>query len=110
MVMVSGDDRALGFSRFIQGNRQRAGQLDITDPEVLEQAQKMNVALIDISSVGSRDMLNHSRYAALAAIYPELGEDTELGSRFRSAGARFLDGMGRTVNSSASLAETTGSP
>ncbi|AMM86467.1 alpha/beta fold hydrolase [Martelella sp. AD-3] len=107
LVMVSGDDRALGFSRFIQGNRQRAGQLDITDPEVLEMAERKNVALVDISSVSSRDALNHSRYAALAAIYPELDEDTELGSMARRPGARFLDAVGRTANPAAT-AETRG--
>ncbi|WP_319518684.1 alpha/beta fold hydrolase [uncultured Martelella sp.] len=98
MVMVSSDDRALGFSRLIQGNRQRTGQLDITDPEVLEQAQAMNVSLLDISSISSRDMLNHSRYAALAAIYPELDEDADLGSDLRTAGVRFLDTMGRIID------------
>ena len=110
LVMVSSDDRALQASRFIQGNRQRAGQLDITDPEVIEQAREMNVTLLDISSLSSSDALNHSRYAALAAIYPELNDDMVLGSGMRSAGAKTLDAVARAVSAPFALAENAIAP
>lgn len=97
LVMVSTDDRALQASKFIQGNRQRTGQLDITDPEVIEQAQRMNVTLLDISAIKTNDALNHSRYAAFAAIYPELDADLELGSGVRQAGARALEAVGDAI-------------
>ena len=105
LVMVSNDDRALQASRFIQGNRQRAGQLDITDPEVVEQAREMNVTLLDISALSSNDALNHSRYAAVAAIYPELNEDLVLGSGLRNAGARALDAVSQAMAAPFELAD-----
>ncbi|WP_180898027.1 alpha/beta hydrolase [Martelella soudanensis] len=91
MVLVSGDDYALRVSRLLQGNRQRAGQFDITDPEVVEAAEEMNILLLDISSISSSDALRHSRYTAMAAIYYELEDDDDLlGGGFRRAGGRFF--------------------
>ena len=90
MIMVSGDDIALRASRILQGNHQRAGAFDITDPDVVEAARAMNVLLVDISAVSSVDALNHSRYASMAAIYRELDEyDSQIGLR-RQPGGQFF--------------------
>lgn len=92
MVMVSGDDFALRVSRLLQGNRQRAGQFDITDPEVVEAAREMNILLLDISSIPASDALGHSRYTAMAALYKELEDNDDLvSSGFREAGGRFFE-------------------
>ena len=97
LVLVSTDDRALGASRLIQGNRARAGQLDITDPEVVEKAREMDVTLLDISSVSSPDALGHSRYAELAPLYGQLEGDVEVSGGLREAGARIFDAVGKTI-------------
>lgn len=92
LVMVSSDDYALRVSRLLQGNRQRAGQFDITDPEVVEAAREMNILLLDISSIPSSDALGHSRYTAMAALYKELEDNDDLvSSGFRQAGGRFFE-------------------
>lgn len=92
MVMVSSDDYALRVSRLLQGNRQRAGQFDITDPEVVEAAKEMNILLLDISSISSSDALRHSRYTVMASLYKELqDQDDLLSSNFRQAGGRFFE-------------------
>ncbi|WP_246739506.1 alpha/beta fold hydrolase [Martelella sp. HB161492] len=104
LVLVSGDDHALQASRFIQGNRQRTGQLDIYDPEVVEKAKKENVLLLDISSIQSRDPLNHSRYADLASLYAELEDENEMDSQLRQAGALIFDAVGNTLSAPFDLA------
>ena len=104
LVMVSADDRALQASRLIQGNHVRAGQLDITDPEVVAKAREKNVLLLDISSVSSSDALNHSRYVNLAAIYPQLEDVDEATSPLRSAGALIFNTVGNTISAPFTLA------
>ncbi|WP_181409717.1 alpha/beta hydrolase [Martelella alba] len=104
LVLVSGDDHALQASRFIQGNRQRAGQLDITDPDVVAKAKEENVLLLDISSVQSRDPLNHSRYADLASLYAELEDENDMDSQFRQTGALIFDAVGNTLSAPFNMA------
>ncbi|WP_045684710.1 alpha/beta hydrolase [Martelella endophytica] len=104
LVMVSADDRALAASRLLQGNHQRAGQLDITDPDVVAKAREEHVLLLDISSVSSSDPLNHSRYADLAAIYPELEDTNDMSSPLRQAGALIFDAVGNTLSAPFDLA------
>ncbi len=105
LVLVSPDDRALKASKLIQGNNQRAGSVDIHDPEVIAKAKEEHVLLVDISSVSSNDALNHSRYVNLAAIYPKLEEDGEdVSSPLRKAGALIFDAVGNTISAPFSLA------
>ncbi len=71
-LLVSNDDRALAFSNVIGGSRARVGALDIENPAVREAALKAKVQVVDISSLQSRDRQNHSRFTALAELYPRL--------------------------------------
>ena len=71
-LLVSKDDKALEFSNFIGGSRARAGALDIENPAVREAALKAKVQVVDISTLQSRDRMNHSRFTALAELYPRL--------------------------------------
>jgi esterase/lipase superfamily enzyme len=100
-VLVSTDDRALLVSNRLGGARDRVGALDINDARVQELAARDSVAIIDISSVQSADGLNHSRFAQLAALYPQgsEGEDGDAGFQIRQAGAFVFNAAGRTIAS-----------
>jgi esterase/lipase superfamily enzyme len=56
----------------LHGSRARAGALDIENPAVREATLKAKVQVVDISTLQSRDGMNHSRFIALAELYPRL--------------------------------------
>ncbi len=67
IIVLSRDDRALRASSLIAGGQQRLGMNDRTD-----ELEAMGAVVIDLSSVNSADAMNHSKFAALAAIGPSL--------------------------------------
>jgi esterase/lipase superfamily enzyme len=94
-LLVSKDDKALGFSNFIGGSRARAGALDIENPAVREAALKAKVQVVDISTLQSRDRMNHSRFTALAELYPRL--QRQPASEREQAGIFVIDANNATV-------------
>jgi esterase/lipase superfamily enzyme len=94
-LLVSKDDKALGFSNFIGGSRARAGALDIENPAVREAALKAKVQVVDISTLQSRDRMNHSRFTALAELYPRL--QRQPASEREQAGIFVIDANSATV-------------
>lgn len=100
-LLVASDDRALMAASRLRGARQRVGELDVTDPQVQAAAREGNIVIIDISSVGTVDGLNHSRFVSLAADFSRFesaGPEDGVGS-VRRAGAFVFDTVGRTVAS-----------
>jgi esterase/lipase superfamily enzyme len=67
VIILSRDDKALGISDFIAGDKQRLGAY--TDDEELV---AMGAIVIDMTKVKSIDSLNHGKFAQLAAMAPEL--------------------------------------
>jgi esterase/lipase superfamily enzyme len=67
VIILSRDDKALGISDFIAGDKQRLGAY--TDDEELVE---MGAIVIDMTKVKSIDSLNHGKFAQLAAMAPEL--------------------------------------
>lgn len=98
-LLVSKDDRALSASRFLAGDRDRVGALDIQDPQVQEVARSENLRVVDISQLQSENGTNHDRYAALATIYPQLQSQLEAGSgnAAQQAGIFVLDAAAATL-------------
>lgn len=96
-VLVSTDDRALQISRRVNASRARVGALDISDPRIVSAAAAANVALIDIGSIRAPQVSRHSRYAMLAALYPEISEHG--GRMLADAGAFVLERAGAAVAS-----------
>lgn len=94
-VLVSKDDRALRVSSLITTDRPRVGALDVENPLVQEAAQKGNIRIVDISNLPSGDGFNHSRFTALAALYPKVSHDQD--RNIGNAGAFVLDAVGTTV-------------
>src|SRR5262245_14944754 len=73
-VVLSRDDKALGLSDFIAGGKERLGMYG-NDAELAA----MGAIVIDMSNANSSDSMNHSKFAQLAQIAPELRQVLELG-------------------------------
>ena len=109
-ILVSKDDRALQVSSFIGSDVTRVGALDVKDPDVREKALRQGVQFIDISALDASDALNHDRYAALAAVVPQLEQRRGGGSPIGQAGAFVFDAIGATVSSPFRLASQVVNP
>jgi len=66
-VVLSKDDRALAFSRFVAGGENRVGD----DPNVQELAA-LGVTVIDLTNLKASDSFHHSKFAELAEAAPQL--------------------------------------
>lgn len=79
IVVVSADDKALGFSEFIAGGKGRLGSYT-NDTDLVD----LGAVVVDMTKVKALDSFNHGKFAQLAAIAPEL---QMLTSKVRSQGA-----------------------
>jgi len=66
-VIVSKDDKALRFSTFIAGGRSRLG-----DDENVEELAALGATVIDLTDVKATDPTNHSKFAQIADVAPQL--------------------------------------
>jgi esterase/lipase superfamily enzyme len=66
-VIVSKDDQALGFSKMIAGGKGRLG-----DDENVEELAALGATVIDLTDVKANDPSNHSKFAQLADVAPQL--------------------------------------
>ncbi|MDO1583030.1 alpha/beta hydrolase [Rhizobium oryzicola] len=105
-LLVSKDDKALAVSRFIAGEHNRLGALDVDHPQVAEAARKANVQVVDISALKTDDDFRHNRFTELAAMMPKLMErdKTASATSLQQAGAFVLNGVGTTLASPFRLA------
>ena len=67
-VVISKDDVALGFSKFIAG-----GQVRVGDAINAQELADLGVTVIDLTNLEGDDAANHAKFAQLAAVGPELG-------------------------------------
>ncbi|MDR3374761.1 MAG: alpha/beta fold hydrolase [Ancalomicrobiaceae bacterium] len=105
-ILVSHDDVALHMSSFLAGDRQRVGQIDVSNPDVQAAARKANVEIVDISHLAAADdPFKHDRYASLAAYYPKLTDNPSGG--IRRAGAFVFDTVGATLSAPFTLVSKT---
>lgn len=104
-LLVSKDDRALGASSFIAGERARVGRLDIDDPVIREAALKERLRVIDITSIQTSDGLGHDRFASLAKFSAQFAS-FENGKRASAGdvGAFVFDAAGAAIASPFRLA------
>lgn len=73
-VIVSRDDKALRFSDFIAGGKERLGSYT-NDAELTE----LGAVVIDLTDVKATDRGNHAKFAQLAQIAPEMRQVFEGG-------------------------------
>lgn len=67
IVVVSHDDKALGFSDFLAGNKERLGSY--TDDKDLV---ALGAIVVDMTNVKALDSMNHGKFAQLAEMAPQL--------------------------------------
>jgi len=108
MVMLSGDDRALQFSRRIAGDRPRVG--DYGDPADLA---KLGVAVVDLSQV-TGDRLGHTKFAENPVMIKLIGEGLKREDELPESERQVTDrvnqltrGLGQTLTSAAEIVVTT---
>lgn len=95
VILASKDDLALALSKRLAGSAATAGSLDIDDPRTRELALKENLDIVDISILPSINGSNHDRFAALAAIYPQMRQG--FSNPVAGTGAIVLNGVGSVV-------------
>lgn len=69
VVMVSEDDKALGISRRIAGNKARVGAFEND-----EELAALGVIVINLTKLDANDRVNHSKFAQVAKLSPELNQ------------------------------------
>ena len=74
LIVLSEDDRALGLSRFIAGDKDRLGASG-NEAELTA----LGAIVIDLTDVKAMDSSNHSKFAQLAQIGPDLTKVLEKG-------------------------------
>ena len=67
--IISKDDLALKLSRFIAGNTDRMGMVDLQDADYMERFKETKgVNVIDLSSLNTGSLIGHSKYRANEAV------------------------------------------
>jgi esterase/lipase superfamily enzyme len=66
-IVLSKDDKALGFSKFIAGGENRVG----ADSDIAE-LEALGATVIDLTDVKGDDPTNHDKFVQLATVAPEL--------------------------------------
>lgn len=104
-VIVSRDDKALRISRTIAGGKERVGAFS-NDQELAE----LGAVVIDVTELESLDSTNHSKFAQLAQLQPDLRKalgSSALGSSAdHNRGANLGDDLGSFVGTTAQAAVT----
>lgn len=67
-VFVSGDDKALSWSRYLAGNVPRVGMLSLDDPRVAAGAKKYHINVVDMTSIRDSSGLNHNKFAQTTVV------------------------------------------
>ena len=66
-IVLSKDDKALGFSKFIAGGENRVG-----DDSNIQELAALGATVIDLTDVKGDDPSNHDKFVQLATVAPEL--------------------------------------
>lgn len=108
VVLSSKNDRALGISGLIAGQRPRVG--DYSDAADIA---KYGVVVADISSLSSGDRLNHAKFADNPLLVKLLGEKLQADDQLRNESdltsriGTLTQGIGQTLTSAAEIIITT---
>ena len=68
-MVLSKDDKALGWSRLIAGGTQRLGASSQTS-----RLRKLGAIIVDLTEIKSGDTFHHDKFALLAGVAPELSK------------------------------------
>lgn len=73
VILISGDDQALAFSRFLSGDVDRLGLVDTSSPEAKAEIEKRGLTIIDLTDVKADDPTNHAKFAAVPSTVKFIG-------------------------------------
>ncbi len=76
-VLVSGDDKALGLSKVLDGGNDRVGLVMANDRRAIEGARRYNLNIIDLTNIDPGDSSNHSKFARSGAVMAAIGKRLE---------------------------------
>lgn len=80
MILISRDDRALRFSRFLAGGVSRVGAVDLAREPYRSELEKMDdVTIVDLSRMATGDRLNHSTFATSPEVVRLIGSQLMAG-------------------------------
>jgi esterase/lipase superfamily enzyme len=92
-LFVSRDDKALGLSSFLARDTTRLGALDPTQEPYSSMLEKARVNVIDLTSVASNDVANHSKFAT-GAVVSAIGDRLAEGQALTDARPGLVESLG----------------
>jgi len=107
LLLLSRDDRALGISQIIGGDRPRLGDYANT-----EEIAELGLVVVDLTDVSAGDRLNHAKFADNPVMVKLLGESLKSGDLRRDPVnaenqiAKLTEGLGNTLGATANVVIT----
>ncbi|MFM9974864.1 MAG: alpha/beta hydrolase [Beijerinckiaceae bacterium] len=74
ILLVANDDRALNFARFLSGDVDRLGAVEIDSPEAQAEIRRLGLIVIDMTSVRSSDPDGHNKFSSNPAVIRYIGD------------------------------------
>jgi esterase/lipase superfamily enzyme len=99
-LFVSRDDHALGLSRRIAGDEPRVGAIDPNAEPFRTLLEKARVHVIDLTKVGSDDLVNHGKFAQ-SEVVKAIGRRLASGQPLNDARQTFAERFGDVAQSAA---------
>jgi esterase/lipase superfamily enzyme len=66
LILISSDDQALSWSRFLSGDVERVGIANVNSPEARAEIERFGLIFVDASAVQGNDGYNHGKFAGLS--------------------------------------------
>lgn len=98
LILVSTDDRALSWSRFLSGDVERVGVAKVNSREANEDIKRFGLILIDASAVKSTDEYNHDKFANVPSMIQQIAGLAPGQAEPAAAGIVTLDAEGRLLD------------
>jgi esterase/lipase superfamily enzyme len=73
VLIISSDDRALSFSRFLSGGVERVGVVEVESPEAQAEIARLGLLVIDLTKVKAGDTTGHDKFATAPRIISHIG-------------------------------------
>ncbi|MFP1133226.1 alpha/beta hydrolase [Asticcacaulis sp. W401b] len=93
-ILISKDDLALRAARWLGGNVDRMGRIDLKEAEYAELSRQSVVRVIDVSSIETDAVLNHRKFAESPEIVGVLGRNLLNGQPLSDNDAGLLERLG----------------
>lgn len=72
LVLISSDDQALSWSRFLSGDVERVGIANVSSPEARAEINRFGLTFVDTTAVRATDGFNHGKFASLPTMIQDI--------------------------------------